>query len=424
MHILTLGLNHDTAPVEIRERAAVTADHLEDALQDLIKRPGIEEAALLSTCNRTEIYCRQDKQNADQLKDWISHYHGWSGNDFSDYLYMHPNRDAVRHTYRVASGLDSMVLGESQILGQMKTAFAVAHKLGTTGKILNRLFQSSFSVAKNIRTNTGVGTNAVSVAYAAVLLARQIFDALEDQSVMLIGAGETIELVARHLSEKGVKDILVANRTLERGERLANELGARAITLDELPENLPYCDMLISSTASTLPLIGKGLVEASLKARKNKPMFMVDLAVPRDIEEQVNELQNVFLYTVDDLNQIIETNLESRRDAANEAEMIVETQSDEFMEWIGSLNSVPTIRALRNHIDQLTEVELDKAIRQIARGENPEAVIELFAYALGNKIMHKPSKTLNDSDDAALASTVQKIFGLKHLPPKGKSNKN
>ena len=258
----------------------------------------------------------------------------------------------------------------------------------------------------------------MSVAYAAVLLARQIFDALEDQSVMLIGAGETIELVARHLSEKGVKDILVANRTLERGERLANELGARAITLDELPENLPYCDILISSTASTLPLIGKGMVEASLKARKNKPMFMVDLAVPRDIEEQVSELRNVFLYTVDDLNQIIETNLESRRDAANEAERIVETQSDEFMDWVGSLNSVPTIRALRNHIDQLTEVELEKAIRQIARGENPEAVIELFAYALGNKIMHQPSKMLNDSDDSSLASTVQKIFGLKRIPPK------
>ena len=240
MHILTLGLNHETAPIEIRERAAVTADHLEEALQDLIARPGIDEAALLSTCNRTEIYCRQDNQDAGQLKEWISQYHDWPEDDVSKYLYMHPNRDAVRHAYRVASGLDSMVLGESQILGQMKSAFAIAHKLGTTGKILNRLFQSSFSVAKSIRTNTGVGTSAVSVAYAAVLLARQIFDSLEDQSVMLIGAGETIELVGKHLVEKGVQNIVVANRTIERGERLARELNGRAIALDELAEGLPF----------------------------------------------------------------------------------------------------------------------------------------------------------------------------------------
>lgn len=415
MHILTLGLNHETAPIEIRERAAVTADHLEEALHDLIARPGIGEAALLSTCNRTEIYCRQDNQDAGQLKKWISQYHDWPEDDVSKYLYVHPNRDAVRHAYRVAAGLDSMVLGESQILGQMKSAFAIAHKIGTTGKILNRLFQSSFSVAKNIRTNTGVGTSAVSVAYAAVLLARQIFDSLEDQSVMLIGAGETIELVGKHLVEKGVKNILVANRTIERGERLANELNGRAIALDELAEDLPHCDILISSTASTLPLIGKGLVETSLKARKNKPMFMVDLAVPRDIEEQVNELQNVFLYTVDDLNQIIETNLASRREAASEAQEIVESQSDEFMEWLGSLNSVPTIRALRDHVDQLTEVELEKAFRLIAKGENPEVVIEQFAYALGNKIMHRPSKALSDGEDSSLATTVQEIFRL-NLP--------
>ena len=415
MHILTLGLNHETAPIEIRERAAVTADHLEEALHDLIARPGIGEAALLSTCNRTEIYCRQDNQDAGQLKKWISQYHDWPEDDVSKYLYVHPNRDAVRHAYRVAAGLDSMVLGESQILGQMKSAFAIAHKIGTTCKILNRLFQSSFSVAKNIRTNTGVGTSAVSVAYAAVLLARQIFDSLEDQSVMLIGAGETIELVGKHLVEKGVKNILVANRTIERGERLANELNGRAIALDELAEDLPHCDILISSTASTLPLIGKGLVETSLKARKNKPMFMVDLAVPRDIEEQVNELQNVFLYTVDDLNQIIETNLASRREAASEAQEIVESQSDEFMEWLGSLNSVPTIRALRDHVDQLTEVELEKAFRLIAKGENPEVVIEQFAYALGNKIMHRPSKALSDGEDSSLATTVQEIFRL-NLP--------
>jgi glutamyl-tRNA reductase len=415
MHILTLGLNHETAPIEIRERAAVTADHLEEALQDLIARPGIDEAALLSTCNRTEIYCRQDNQDAGQLKEWISQYHDWPEDDVSKYLYMHPNRDAVRHAYRVASGLDSMVLGESQILGQMKSAFAIAHKLGTTGKILNRLFQSSFSVAKSIRTNTGVGTSAVSVAYAAVLLARQIFDSLEDQSVMLIGAGETIELVGKHLVEKGVQNIVVANRTIERGERLARELNGRAIALDELAEGLPHCDILISSTASTLPLIGKGLVETSLKARKNKPMFMVDLAVPRDIEEQVSELQNVFLYTVDDLDQIIETNLASRREAAGEAQEIVESQSDEFMEWLGSLNSVPTIRALRDHVDQLTEFELEKAFRLIAKGEKPEAVIEQFAYALGNKIMHRPSKALSDSEDSSLAATVQEIFKL-NLP--------
>ena len=415
MHILTLGFNHETAPIEIRERAAVTADHLEEALQDLIARPGIKEAALLSTCNRTEIYCRQDTQYADPLKEWIRQYHDWPEDDISKYLYIHPNRDAVRHAYRVASGLDSMVLGESQILGQMKSAFATAHKLGTTGKILNRLFQSSFSVAKNIRTNTGVGTNAVSVAYAAVLLARQIFDSLADQSVMLIGAGETMELVGKHLIEKGVRNILVANRTIERGERLANELNGRAITLDELAGGLSNCDILISSTASTLPLIGKGLVEASLKTRKNKPMFMVDLAVPRDIEEQVKELQNVFLYTVDDLKQIIETNIESRREAASEALEIVDSQSAEFMEWLGSLNSVPTIRALRDHIDQLTEFELEKAFRLIARGDNPEAVIEQFAYALGNKIMHRPSKSLSDSEESSLAAAVQEIFNL-NLP--------
>ena len=416
MHLLTLGLNHQTAPLEIREQAAVTVEHLENALQDLMQRPGIEEATLLSTCNRTEVYCRQEQINASSLLNWLSEYHDWPRAELDQYLYTYPDRDAVRHAYRVASGLDSMVLGEPQILGQMKTAFSVAHKLGTTGKILNRLFQTSFSVAKKIRTDTGVGTSAVSVAYATVLLARQIFDALETQSVMLVGAGETIELVATHLREKGVHNIVIANRTLERGASLAEQLDARAITLDELPDNLPHCDIVISSTASTLPLIGKGMVESALKARKNKPIFMVDLAVPRDIEEQVNTLDNVFLYTIDDLQNIVQSNLESRKEAAQEAEAIVEDQSHEFMEWLGRLDSVPVIRSLRTHIDTLTRGELDKAMRQIERGESPREVLEQFAYSLGNKIMHRPSKALGDSgdsDDNDLAESAQKLFDLK-----------
>ena len=281
MHLLALGLNHDSAPIAIRERVSVTAERLIDALQDVTTSNKVEEVTILSTCNRTEIYCHQQDDSAEQIIAWLCGFHGMPKSDLLPYLYRYPDDQAVRHAFRVAAGLDSMVLGEPQILGQMKEAFAIAHKSGVTGKILNRLFQQTFSVAKQVRTDTAIGSSAVSVAFAAVSLAKQIFTNLSKQTVLMIGAGETIELTARHLKDNGVNHLIVANRTLERARRLAGNYDAEAISLDELPARLSDGDIVISSTASTLPILGKGAVESALKKRRHRPIFMVDLAIPR-----------------------------------------------------------------------------------------------------------------------------------------------
>lgn len=410
MHILALGLNHTTAPVKVRERAAVVSEHLDAALRDIAGR--VDEATILSTCNRTEIYCRQDQANPDQVLRWICDFHKLRSQEVEPYIYQHPDEDAVRHAFRVASGLDSMVLGEPQILGQMKAAFSAAHKLGATGKILNRLFQQTFTVAKQVRTDTAIGASAVSVAYAAVGLAKQIFTDLSEQTVLMIGAGETIELTARHLQQCGVTRIIVANRTLDRAQELAQAFDAQAIALAELPDRLPDADIVISSTASTLPILGKGAVEKALRQRRHRPMFLVDLAVPRDIEEQVGELRDAYLYSVDDLQEVIQENLESRRAAAQEAEQIIEVQAADFMRWLNSLEAVPTIRDLRDHMNKLAHQELERARRRLRAGDDAEEVLRSLTHALTQKLAHTPSERLNREHTEELVKAARHLFGL------------
>ncbi len=415
MHLITIGLNHETAPVAIREQAVFGPEKLVPALQNLTARRDIDETAILSTCNRTEIYCRQQQPDGQAVVKWLCQFHALEPQQLQECLYHHPEEEAVKHAFRVASGLDSMVLGEPQILGQMKTAFATAHKAGTTGKILNRLFQNTFSVAKQVRTDTAIGASAVSIAYAAVDLAKKIFADLGTKTVLLIGAGETIELVARHLTNNGVRHIIVANRSVERAELLTSRISGEAIALSELPNRLADADIIIASTASTLPILGKGAVESALKLRRHKPIFMVDLAVPRDIEAEVGGLADVFLYTVDDLKQIIEENISSRRDATDEAEKIIALETIRFMHWLRGLNAVPTIRSFRKNVDDLRNAALEQAYRQLAAGENPERIIEILAHNLSNKFAHAPSQALKQADNegnSRLLTAARKLFML------------
>lgn len=415
MHLITIGLNHETAPVAIREQAVFGPEKLVPALQNLTARRDIDETAILSTCNRTEIYCRQQQPDGQAVVKWLCQFHALEPQQLQECLYHHPEEEAVKHAFRVASGLDSMVLGEPQILGQMKTAFATAHKAGTTGKILNRLFQNTFSVAKQVRTDTAIGASAVSIAYAAVDLAKKIFADLGTKTVLLIGAGETIELVARHLTNNGVRHIIVANRSVERAELLTSRISGEAIALSELPNRLAEADIIIASTASTLPILGKGAVESALKLRRHKPIFMVDLAVPRDIEAEVGGLADVFLYTVDDLKQIIEENISSRRDATDEAEKIIALETIRFMHWLRGLNAVPTILSFRKNVDDLRNAALEQAYRQLAAGENPERIIETLAHNLSNKFAHAPSQALKQADNegnSRLLTAARKLFML------------
>lgn len=412
MHVLSIGLNHTTAPVEVRERAAVAAEHLDDALKDIAKCAEIEEATILSTCNRTEIYCQVPNSNIDTVSNWLCDFHELKKSDVTPYLYSFPGQDAVRHAFRVASGLDSMVIGEPQILGQMKTAFATAHKNGNTGKVLNRLFQHTFSVAKEIRTSTSIGSHAVSVAYAAVTLSKQIFSDISEQTVLLIGAGETIELTCRHLHRQGVRNLIIANRTVSRAQELAKEFGAQTISLHELPTRLRDADMVFSSTASTLPILGKGAFESALKLRRNKPMFVVDLAIPRDVEAEVGDLNNVYLYTVDDLQQVVTENLESRRSAAVDAEKIVTEHTSQFMHWFDNLQSIPTIRQLRDKTQTITSTELLNAQKRLNAGDDPAQVLQQFAHALSQKFMHHPTESLRQSHDDTLLAATRALFGL------------
>jgi len=414
MHLLAFGINHHTAPIEVREKAAFAPERLAEALHEVTTH-GAAEATILSTCNRTEIYCGLDTPAAEPLIDWFCHYHRLSHEAVGPYLYRHPDQAAVRHAFRVAAGLDSMVLGEPQILGQMKDAFTTAHKTGATGKILNRLFQQTFSVAKQIRTDTAIGASAVSVASAAVQLARQIFTTLEEQTVLLIGAGDTIELCARHLHEQKVKHMIFANRTVERAQLLAGEFKAEAISLAEMPARLADADIVISSTASQLPILGKGAVESALKMRRHRPMFMLDIAVPRDIETEVGDLSDVYLYTVDDLKNVVQENMESREAAAREAEQIIDTKVVDFMHWVRALDAEPTIRALRETAAATREAELARARQRLARGEDPHAVLEDLARVLTNKFTHAPSVALKRADhdgNESLLEAARRLFNL------------
>jgi glutamyl-tRNA reductase len=414
MHLLAFGINHHTAPVDVRERAAFAPERLAEALQQATAH-GAAEATILSTCNRTEVYCGLDAERDEHVIEWFCRYHRLNRDAIDPYLYSHPDQAAVRHAFRVAAGLDSMVLGEPQILGQMKDAFTTAHKTGTTGKILNRLFQQTFSVAKQVRTDTAIGASAVSVASAAVQLAKQIFAALEQQTVLLIGAGDTIELCARHLAEQKVRHMIVANRTVERAQLVAGEFGAEAIALAEMPGRLHEADIVIASTASQLPILGKGAVESALKLRRHRPMFMLDIAVPRDIESEVGDLSDVYLYTVDDLKNVVQVNLESREAAAREAEQIIDLKVVDFMRWVHALDAEPTIRALRETAAAVREAELASARQRLARGEDPHQVLEHLARALTNKFTHAPSVALKRADhdgNESLLDAARRLFNL------------
>ncbi|TSA41310.1 MAG: glutamyl-tRNA reductase [Betaproteobacteria bacterium] len=393
MQLFTFGINHQTAPVSIREKVAFHAETLEQALLDFVGRHAVKEAAILSTCNRTEIYCNTSEPQL--AVDWLASYHNLQRSLIDPYLYTLPQELAVKHAFRVASGLDSMVLGETQILGQLKQAVGTAERAGTLGTLLHKLFQRTFSVAKEVRTQTEIGANSVSMAAAAVRLAERIFPSLTDQNVLFIGAGEMIELCASHFAAQHPKHITVANRTVERARLLAQRFHGEAITLNELPEYLAMQDIIVTSTASPLPILGKGLVERVIKQRKHRPMFMVDLAVPRDIEAEVGELDDVFLYTVDDLSQVIEAGIDNRKLAAAEAEVIIENQVGSFMEWLEIRSVVPTIRALRDQGERFRRHELEHAKRLLANGDDPAAVVEQLSRALTNKLMHAPSHALN-----------------------------
>ncbi len=415
MHLLALGINHHTAPVAIRERAAIPPDRLAEALHDLTRRGGAGEAAILSTCNRTELYCGLDSPHDERVLAWFCDYHRLRVDDIAPYLYRYPDREAVRHAFRVAAGLDSMMIGETQILGQMKDAFAVAHRVGATGKLLNRLFQQTFACAKQVRTNTAIGASAVSVASAAVRLAKQIFSRLADQTVLLIGAGEMIELAARHLKEHGVTRLIVANRTVERAQALTGRVGGLAIALAEMPQYLAQADIVISSTASPLPILGKGAVESALKVRRHRPMFMVDIAVPRDIEPEVGSLDDVYLYTIDDLRQVVEENLKSREEAAREAERIIDLEVDHFMRWVRSLEAVPTIRALREAAATIERAELNRARALLAAGQEPRKLLEELARRLTAKFTHSPTRALRQADaegNRELLEAARRLFNL------------
>ena len=394
MAIWTLGINHKTAPVSVRERVAFDPARMSHALTEICTAADVSEAVILSTCNRTEIYGSSDEAQRQQIRDWLATHHSIEPAELDSALYFLEDASAVRHTMRVASGLDSLVLGEPQILGQMKSAFATAQDAGTVGSELGRLFRQTFSIAKRVRTDTAIGENPVSVAFAAVRMAQHIFASLGDSTALLIGAGETIELVARHLRQAGVRRMILANRTLSRAQALAEEFHAEAILLEDLHQVLHEADIVIASTASPLPILGKGAVEKALRKRRHAPMFMVDIAVPRDIEAEVAELSDVYLYTVDDLRSIIEENVRSREDAARQAEELVLAGVDHFMREMKVLHAANTVTDLRASVDALREEQLQKALRQLQSGADAEKVLRQFAHTFSNKLLHAPTVSL------------------------------
>ncbi len=414
MTLFAFGINHNTATLDARERLAFGPSQIEPALCEAVAQEGINEIAILSTCNRTEIYCQTDA-DPQHLVKWLADHKGVDISEVSQYQYSHEGAAAARHMMQVASGLDSLVLGEPQILGQMKSCYATARECGVLGGVLHTTFQLVFSVAKRVRSETAIGENPVSVAYAAVSLAQQIFSDLKQDTALLIGAGETIELVARHLLDQGIKNIIVANRTLENALALADKFSAEAILLADIPDYLHRADIVISSTASQLPLLGKGAVERALKKRKHKPMFMVDIAVPRDIEPEVGELADVFLYTVDDLKEVIDENKRSREQAAEIAHEIVDEGVKHFANEQRAVSAVNTIKAFRNKMDALREAELEKSLRLLQNGVAAEEVVNQLARNISNKYMHTPTAQLKRAGSDGRDDIVRAMSDLFDL---------
>ena len=417
MTLLTVGINYNTAPVSIRERLAFPAEILDSSLKELWRLKEISEAAILSTCNRTEFYCELNTENKQILIDWVADNRKIKPSDFTPYLYTHTDSQLIRHMFRVACGLDSMILGEPQILGQMKTAYQAACDAGTLGKHLGKLFQHTFSAAKKVRTDTAIGSSPISVAFAAVQLAQQIFDKLSEQTAILIGAGETIELTARHLTQHGIGRIIIANRTYDKAHALAMRFNGYAIALSELPTHLAEADIVVSSTASQLPILGKGRVESAIKKRKHKPMFMVDLAVPRDIETEVEQLKDVYLYTVDDLQNTIDQNMDNRRRAAEQAEEIIDTQVENFLAWLRAQGAQTTIKDFRLQAEQTRDESLAKALSMLNSGISPEEALKRLAHTLTNKLIHTPSAQIREAganERHDLIAAAREIFKLSN----------
>lgn len=416
MSFLAFGINHNTAPVDVREKVAFDLQKIGQALRSLIAQPEVSEAVILSTCNRTEIYCTGDKPlEVPSLLSWLAEFHQVDQSSIEPCSFYYRDQEAVSHVMRVASGLDSLVLGEPQILGQLKSAYASSLEEKAVGGRLGRMFEHSFSVAKKVRTETAIGENPVSVAAAAVDLARQLFADFSSNTALLIGAGKTTELVARHLKQAGVKRMIIANRTLARAQELADEVGGDSALLGDIPDLLIESDIVIASTASALPILGKGAVERALKYRKHRPIFMVDIAVPRDIEPQVAELSDVFLYTVDDLKQVIDQNLQSRQEAAREAEALVEQGSEYFMGQLRASGVSDLLRSFRSHAESIQQAEVEKSLNALRGGADPEAVVRSLARSITNKLIHTPTHQVRKSAEAGDESAATWLSALFNL---------
>lgn len=424
MTTLLLGVNHNTASIALREKVAFVPENMVDALQQACSRCELSELVIVSTCNRTELYCAvpQEAKSAEERRaveeavlGWLAGYHRLDREELRRCVYVYWEEDMVRHLMRVASGLDSMVLGEPQILGQIKSAWAVSQEGLCIGGQLNRVFEESFAVAKKVRTDTAIGESPVSVAFAAVSLAQQIFSDLSRVSGLLIGAGRTIELVVQHLKQAGIADMVVANRTLEHALELKKKYGVKEVLLSDIPEQLVHADIVVSSTASQLPILGKGAVERALRSRKHRPIFMVDLAVPRDIEPEVAELEDVYLYSVDDLRQVIDSSLESRQNAAREAEQIIDQGVAAYRQKLRSLGIVSTLRHFRQKAEQIRDAEVARALRSLDKGEDPAKVVASLARLLTNKLTHGPSVQMKKASADGRSELIQLIQELYEL---------
>ena len=413
MPLFTIGISHHTAPIEIREKVAIARTEYANRVNELCALPGVEEVIILGTCNRTEIYCLSTETGKSELADWIHRVNDIPAGHLEKHFYSFEGEEAARHLIRVASGLDSLVLGETQILGQLKDAWQQAHDAGSLGKVLDRLFQHTFAAAKSIRTNSGIGDHPVSVAYTAVVLARQIFGQLRSQTVVLVGAGEMVQLCGRYLRDHGVANLLIVNRSRAKAEELAAELGATAMTLDKLAEALPQADILISSTASQNPVISHKDVKAALRKRRHRPMFLVDIAVPRDIEPAVSKLKDVYLYTIDDLQQVVDENMQQRNKAAESAGIDIDEAVTGFMRWLYGIRAARTLKRIREQSHQFEKGLIERAVRRLEAGQDASEVLEQLTSTLTNKILHLPSKRLREAaenQDYEVLKAADRIF--------------
>jgi glutamyl-tRNA reductase len=413
MPLVVVGVNHRTAPVEVRERVVFDPARVPDALRELTSLPDVRESIIVSTCNRTELYCVTERGNP-ALGEWLQRYHQL-GSSIHHCLYRHEEMRAVTHAFSVASGLDSMVLGEPQILGQLKDAYRTAQEAGTTGPTLNNLFQAAFSVAKRVRTETQIGANAVSVASAAVSMAKTVFSSFDTRTALMVGAGETIALAARHLHADGLRRMIVANRSVERARELAAEFQGFAIGLDEIQSHLREADIVVASTASPNPIITRAMTASALRARKRRPIFMVDIAVPRDIEPEVAELEDVYLFTIDDLQSVVADNMHGRRQAAREADQLIAAEADRFEMRLRTRDAAPTIRRLRHQAEQAREHTLDQARHLLAAGRSADEVLDFLSATLTNRLIHAPSQRLREAAESGDDAAIEAITNIYRL---------